>query len=234
MKKLTALLLAIVMTLSLVGCSSKPEISGTYQAEADLSELVIKTFDEGTALTGSAFSLKNYLTEFKVVIHFEFLEDGTYRISVDNGSIQTALQNLNTAATAMIEDYLFAALKEKYTAYGLTIETKDDAAALVNMSWDELCITALGSAPTEYVSKKISDSFAGVLTGQYRCEGRYTAEEGQLHISSGLEALPPEENYETYKISNGTVTFTGAVNLEDNLFFSYPYVLTPVSLATET
>ena len=232
MKKLTALLLAIVMTLSLTGCIFRPEIVGTYQAEADLCEMVIEKFDSGTGLTDTNFSMKYYLKEFKILINFEFLKEGTYSITVDNASIQAALLNLHDAAVMMIDDYLFAAAKQEYTNYGFTLESRDDVAALVNMSWAELCTTARGCSLDEYVNQLITNSFGTALSTQYRCEGQFTARRGQLHLSDGLEAEPVEENYETYEIANGIITFTGSVNLEDNTFFSYPYVLTPVSLPT--
>lgn len=229
MKKLTALLLAIVLTLSLTGCSLfEPELLGSYQTEVDLRDSVITQFDSGTGLSDTAYSLEHYLTAFPIVIRFAFAEDGTYSVTVDKQSIQTALDGLSAAAAAMIDDYLFQATKAKYASYGLTVETREDIAALVNMSWSELCTSILEVPLDSYVNVIITNSFADTLTAEYHCEGRYKAENGQLHLSEHMDIEPSDEIYETYEINGSTVTFTGAVNLEENTRISYPYTLTQV------
>lgn len=230
MKKLTAILPAIVIFLCLSGCSLfKPEIVGTYQAESDLRDLVIEQFDSGTALSDTAYSLEHYLTEFPVVIRFVFTEDMTYHITVDKQSIQTSVDGLKTAAAAMIDDYVFDGVKQQYERYGFTVETREDVAELVDMSWAELCTLVLEVSPDKYVDVIITNSFVDTLTAEYQCEGQFKARNGMLHLSENPDIKPSKEIYETYEISGSTVTFTGAVNLEENVLIGYPYILTKVS-----
>lgn len=226
MKKLTALLLAIVMTLGLTGCSLlKPELLGTYETEVDLREPVIEQFDSGTTLSGTAYSLEHYLEAFPVTVRFVFTEERMYSITVDKDSIQSALDGLKAAAAAMIDDYIFDSVKQRYEAYGFVVETRDDVAAYVNMSWDELCTTVLEVPLSNYVDVIITNSFVDTLTAQYCNEGRFNARNGQLHLSEYIDLEPSMEIYETYEISGSAVTFTGGVSLEDNVRIPYPYTI---------
>ena len=226
MKKLTALLLAIVMTLGLTGCSLlKPELLGTYETEVDLRTAVIQQFDSGTTLSGTAYSLENYLEAFPVTIRFVFTEEGMYSITVDKNSIQTSLDGLKAAAAAMIDDYIFDSVKARYEAYGFVVETRDDVAAYVNMSWNELCTTVLEVPLISYVDVIITNSFVDTLTAQYCNEGYFSARNGQLHLSEYIDLKPSDEIYETYEMDGSTVTFTGGVSLEDNVRIPYPYTL---------
>ncbi|MBQ3011320.1 MAG: hypothetical protein IJD81_09035 [Oscillospiraceae bacterium] len=227
MKKLIALLLAAVLALSLVGCTAPPpEILGTYQTEVDLYQSVVDTFDTGLGTADTVYSLKNYLSEFKLTITFVFNADGTYNMTVEQDSIVTAVENLKTAVLPLLTDNIFAACKEQLTPYGLTIETYEDLEAAVGMSWDEIFSTALGKSAEETVDALIDESFTTALTGSFYSEGRFLAKEGCLYISNSLQAGPPADNYETYTLHGADVTVTGAVNLDETGVFSYPYVLT--------
>jgi len=229
MRKLTALLFAFVLIVSLVGCTYKPELLGTYETKINLSESVIANFGKGAGLSDSAFSLKYYLKDFSVVLRFTFREDGSYQVSVDRDSLQTAVDSLKTAVASMIDDYVFVALKQQYSDYGINLENRADAETLVNTTWEELYVSVLGMSLSEYADSMISDSFADVLTAEYCSEGKYLAKEGMLHLSESLTAEPSEEIYECYQISGNTVTFTEGVNLEANTLIPYPYTMTKIS-----
>ena len=230
MKKLTTLLLAFVIMLSVTGCSIfKPELLGSYQTEVDLRDLVIQQFDSGTGLADTAYSLEHYLTGFPVTINFVFTEAGTYSITVDKDSIQGALDGLKAAAAAMVDDYVFDGVKAQYESYGFTAETRDDVATFVNMSWSELCTLVLEVSPDKYVDVIITNSFVESLASEYHSEGQFKARKGQLHLSEHIDLLPSDEIYETYVIEGDTITFTGAVNLENNVRIPYPYTLTKIS-----
>ena len=229
MKKLTALLLAFVMTLSLTGCSIfKPELLGSYQAETDLRDLVIAQFDSGTGFSDTAYSLEHYLTEFPVTVNFVFTEEGTYSITVDKSSIQKALDGLKAAVAAMIDDYVFDSVKAQYESYGFSIASRDDVAELVNMSWDALCTKVLEVPVSNYVDVMITNSFVDTLTAEYRGEGQFQARNGQLHLSEQIDREPSKEIYETYVIEGSTITFTDGINLEANERIPYPYTIKQV------
>lgn len=226
MKKLTTLLLAFVIMLSVTGCSIfKPELLGSYQTEVDLRDLVIQQFDSGTGLADTDYSLEHYLTQFPVSINYVFTEDLTYHITVDKDSLQRALDGLKAAAAAMIDDYVFDGVKQRYADYGFIVETRDDVATFVNMSWSELCTLVLEVSPDKYVDVIITNSFVESLASEYHSEGQFKAKKGQLHLSEHIDLLPSDEIYETYVIEGDTVTFTGAVNLENNVRISYPYTI---------
>lgn len=229
MRKITVLLLALVLVVSLAGCGLKPELLGTYETEIDLCDSVITNFDKSAGLSDSAFSLKNHLTDFNLVLRFTFHEDGSYQAFVDRDCLQTAVDNLKIAVTALIDDYLFTALQQQYSNYGLTLENRADMEDLVNTTWENLYVSVLGMSLNEYVDNMISDSFTDVLTAEYCSEGRYIAQKGMLHLSESLTAEPSEEIYECYQISGNTVTFTESVNMEANTLISYPYTLTKIS-----
>lgn len=233
MKKLIALLLAAALCFSLTGCFGRPEILGTYHTEVDLYDIVVENFDKGTGLSGTEYSLENYLEEFKVCVSFTFNKDGTYSMEIKSESIATALDQLKAAVLPLMNDRIFSTFKDRFTPYGFTIESQSDIESIVGMTWDEVFSSALGKTAEEFVDTLIDESFVAAVTTDFHSEGKFTAKKGQLRISNSLDTEPPEDRYETYEIDGDTVTITGAVNLEENIFFSYPYVLTKVETAAE-
>lgn len=228
MKKMTALLLAIVLICALGGCSQRPELLGVYETEINLTPAIVTAFDHGAGTADTAFSLKHYLTDCKMLLRFTFREDGTYEAAVDEASVQEVVQALERAVDSLLDDYAFAAVKQQLHEKGFEIETRDDLTAFTDMSWEEFYTTANGIPGSEHAARLVAEAFSAVPAAQYRGEGRYIAMNGKLHLSERIDAEPSEESYETYTISGSTVTFTGAVNVTDSKAV-YPYTLTAVS-----
>lgn len=228
MKKMTALLLAIVLICTLAGCSQSPEILGVYETEIDLTSAIVTAFDTGAGTTDTEFSLKQYLPDCKMLLRFTFREDGTYEAAVDEASVQESVQALEHAVDNLLSDYAFAAAKQQLQEKGFVIETRDDLTTYTDLIWDDFCTAALGIPRSEYAAQLVAEAFSAIPAAQYHGEGKYIAMAGKLHLSERIDAEPSEESYETYIIDGSTVTITGAVNITDTKTV-YPYTLTAVS-----
>ena len=229
MKKLIALLLALMMTFSLTACSSGPELLGTYEGTFDITELVSTEFDTGAGLNDPSISLANYIDQFELKVIFEFKEDGTYVEKLDTASMEAFTESLKTATVLYMDDVMLKSFIEEFSSYGYDVQTKEDVEALINTSWDSIFISVMGISSEEFISQAI-DSFASELLAEETiAEGKYKAEDGKLHSSASLDEDYPEDAYETYVIDGDTVTITGGVNVEENELLSYPIVLKKVS-----
>lgn len=228
MKKMTALLLAIVLFCTLAGCAQRPELLGVYETEIDLTSAIVTAFDTGAGTADTEFSLKHYLPDCKMLLRFTFREDGTYEAAVDEVSVQKAVQELEHAVDNLLSDYAFAAVKQQLQEKGFEVENRDDLTTYTDLSWDDFCTAALGIPRSEYAAQLVAEAFSAIPAAQYCGEGRYIAMEGKLHLSERIDAEPSEESYETYTVNGSTVTFTGAVNVTDTKTV-YPYILTAVS-----
>ena len=211
MKKLIALLLSVVLACSLVGCGG-PEILGTYKTTADVTDLFVESFDEGTGLTDPELSLANYMDSFTLVIISEFKEDGTYVQYLDSASTEAALDALAGAIVPLTEDLVLYTLSEQFRAFGYSFETKEDVETFVGMAWDD-----------------IIELVADTLTDEVLAEGNYKAEKGKLYISESLDTEISEGCYETYEINGDVITVTGGVNIEETEILPYPFDLVKVA-----
>ena len=228
MKKLIALLLSVVLACSLVGCGG-PEILGTYKTTADVTDLFVESFDEGTGLTDPELSLANYMDSFTLVIISEFKEDGTYVQYLDSASTEAALDALAGAIVPLTEDLVLYTLSEQFRAFGYSFETKEDVETFVGMAWDDIINTSLGMSLEEFAEQLINELVADTLTDEVLAEGNYKAEKGKLYISESLDTEISEGCYETYEINGDVITVTGGVNIEETEILPYPFDLVKVA-----
>lgn len=228
MKKLIALLLSVVLACSLVGCGG-PEILGTYKTTADVTDLFVESFDEGTGLTDPELSLANYMDSFTLVIISEFKEDGTYVQYLDSASTEAALDALAGAIVPLTEDLVLYTLSEQFRAFGYSFETKEDVETFVGMAWDDIINTSLGMSLEEFAEQLINELVADTLTDEVLADGNYKAEKGKLYISESLDTEISEGCYETYEINGDVITVTGGVNIEETEILPYPFDLVKVA-----
>ena len=229
MKKLIALMLALLMTFSLVGCSSGPELLGTYEGTFDITELIITEFDNSTGLNDPSISLDNYMDKFEIKVIFEFKEDGTYVQKLDSASLNASMETLKSATLLFMDDLMLKTLIEQLAPYGYDLQTKEDVAALLGTSWDGIFSQTMGMSAEEFISELIDGLAAELMAEETLAEGKYKAEDGKLYTSLSVDEDYLEEAYETYEIDGNTVTITGGVNVEENELLSYPIVLKKIA-----
>lgn len=229
MKKLIALLLAALMTFSLVGCASGPELLGKYETTIDLTDMIIAEFDSGTGLNDPNLSLANYLDKFEIKVLFEFKEDGTHVQMFDTASLEDSMETFKAAIVPLMDDLLLFSLDQTLGAMGYTIETKEDVEAILNMNWDDIFVQSMGITAEDFIGQMVDELSAELFDQTVLAEGKYKAENGKLHISLSLDEEYLEDAYETYEIDGDTVTITGGVNIEEDEILPYPYTLTKIS-----
>jgi len=234
MKKITALLLALIMLLSLCACGAKkPELLGRYENELDVTAAVIFPIDDAIGFTEvEGYSVADYLPEKKLSFKMvsEFNEDGTYATYIDTASCEKAMEDVKAAIIASLESYMFDTYKKMINETGLvSIETKEDVAAFIGLSWDELVREGFGGDPEVFAGEMVPDA-ASMVEASY-IEGNYKAKDGKLYCSEGLENTYDPEIYETYEINGDMVTVTGGVGgeYEEELYSIYPYEMIKVS-----
>ena len=235
MKKITVLLLAWVLLISISGCSKPsidqteaPAITGTYEMQVDLTDLVIESFDKGMGIQDSDLSLGNFLSPFTLTLVYDFHKDGSYRISVNNDSIAESLKQLASAAVPLMDDVILQQYREAFVPFGFTVERHEDLSRILGMTRDEVFQTATGKSREEFIAQLIDDSFSNVLTTPHIAEGRYKAERGRLYLSNSLDEEVSKNSYEVYHLTEDCIFITKAVNVSSADFFSYPYILTKI------
>ena len=212
-----------------MGCSSGPELLGTYEGTFDITELIITEFDNGTGLNDPSISLDNYMDKFEIKVIFEFKEDGTYIQKLDSASLNASMETLKSATLLFMDDLMLKTLIEQLAPYGYDLQTKEDVAALLGTSWDGIFSQTMGMSAEEFISELIDGLAAELIAEETIAEGKYKAEDGKLHSSLSVDEDYLEEAYETYEIDGNTVTITGGVNVEENELLSYPIVLKKIA-----
>lgn len=229
MKKMISLLLVLVLALSMTACSSGPDILGTYEATFDMTDLIVSEFDSGAGVTGTDLSLGNYLDEFTVKVIFEFNEDGSYTQRLDASIMDESLAAMRDAVIPMMDDFMLKSFSDQLAPYGYNISTREDVEAAVGMAWDDIFPQVLGISLEEFIQTLIDQLKEEVFAETIIQEGMYKAEKGKLYLSYTAGEEPMESAYETYEIDGDTVNITGGVNVEENEYVTYPYILTKIS-----
>lgn len=228
MKRLLALLLAVALTAGLCGCSMIPELRGSYKTTIDLYDSVVKTFDGENCPTD--LSIANHLSEFTLTIRYDFLLNGTYRVTLDRNALTNSVADLKAALLEVIEARFVAAACKEFAQYGIPLETKADVEDLLGCPFDELFFNSMGITMEEYAENAITDSFVSVLDTDYTLIGKFKAMEGMLYLSDSNDSEVPEDRYEMYTINeDGSVTVTEGVNMPTDEVYTYPYTLTKIS-----
>lgn len=203
-----ALLFLLLSLLPLTGCGEKENpIIGSWQAELELADVLTEAFAQDEEM-GPYLQIRSFPIQLQTV----FREDGTYSMSVDHASAESAMSGLMEDLRSSIEDYLNAAVAE----YGGTI-TAEEILAEDGTSMDALM--------AEMELELSSGDLLSVLNG----EGKYLAENGRLYLSDSIQTEAGANGYETYVIegegADQTLTLTaGESGGENELEPLYPMV----------
>ena len=209
MKRILALSLALLLLISLAGCVEADPIVGTWTGEIDDAKRINQLLED---TYGAEMAQYWKVETFPVTIQMTFRSDGTYSQTVDNEKLSASMdhlkQVLSTGLTAFLED-LIAASNTDITVEALMQQ--------LNISVDDLMDSAF------------SDKTIGEVENEYTFEGKYKTADGKLYTSTGLDVNVDENWYETYELSEDTLTLLALVcTLEEQTVEQdrYPITLT--------
>ena len=197
MKKILSFALALLLlVLTFAGCSKETDaLIGTWAGEVNYASY----FNEGLSSTAGA-DLAAYwkVDEFKLTIVMTFRKDGTYSMTVDreklNASIEQLKQTLSTGLTHYMQDLIDASGMET------TVE--------------ELMNT-LGISVDTLLADAINDEVINALIAECTFEGNFDAKDGKLYTSAGKEFSIDKSIYETYEVTENTLTLLSIVSGEE-------------------
>lgn len=191
MKRMIAVLLALVMVVSMVGCSSgdADKLVGTWEADVNLSSTISEMLDSLGQDSAEYFDF----SDFSVTMVITFNDDGTYAMTLDEASTQAAFDGLMEDVEAGMVKMLEAQIAEN----GLDM-TVDELLEASGMNLDDLMAEMKTSFADEDI---ISD-----MVDESTTEGNFEAKDGKLYLSDGKDFAVDEAIYDTYVLDGDTLT----------------------------
>lgn len=173
--KLTVLLLALVMVLSLCACGGKDDagkaLIGTWALDCDLADAMA---DE----LGSDYA--DFNAPLKLTILFDFNEDGSYKMYIEEGSFTDSFSSWMDAFIDYSVDMMYDMFED---AYGLS---KEDA--------DDLVLESYGMSMEEYMREEMSAAIdINALVREMESSGTYETKSNKLYLAEGSSKI--DENY---------------------------------------
>ena len=192
-KRIAALLLALVMAFALCACSdsgSGKDKDEKVEKKTD-AELIVGTWETEMSMTdyygddmGELEGMEAYFDfdKIKITMTFEFEEDGTYTMSVDGDEAEIK---------AILRDGCVKLINDMLEGTGYTLE---DAAAEEGMTADE------------YIDALMEESFgSGDLIDVDDDTGEYKVKNGKLYLFDEGDELD-EGTYYEYKLKGDKLT----------------------------
>lgn len=212
MKKLISLVLvAAMLCCVLAGCGNKEveALIGTWEAEVDMTELMASEMDA---------EMMEFVTLEDVVFTMvlQFNSDGTYSMTLDEESVETALNNVMQS----VKDGVVAMLENQIAEMGLEM-TVEEMLAASGMDLDALMAELEAEIDLSSLIEETIDEASD--------EGKFDAKDGKLFLSAGLDYLPDPECYEVYTLEGNVLTLIENVGDESDIAAVYPMVFNKVA-----
>lgn len=198
MKRILSLSLALVLLiLTFAGCSKETDaLIGSWEGEVNYADY----FNQGLAATaGDELAAYWKVEEFKLTIVMTFREDGTYSMTVDKEKLNASIEQLKQVLSAGLTRYM----QDLIDASGTEITVEE----LMN---------TLGISVDTLLADAINDEVINALIAECTFEGNFNAKDGKLFTSAGKEFGIDENFYETYEVTEDTLTLLSIVSGEES------------------
>lgn len=128
-----------------------------------------------------------------------FREDGTYSMTVDKEKLNASIEQLKQVLSAGLTRYM----QDLIDASGTEITVEE----LMN---------TLGISVDTLLADAINDEVINALIAECTFEGNFNAKDGKLFTSAGKEFGIDENFYETYEVTEDTLTLLSIVSGEES------------------
>ncbi len=222
LRKLIVLMLAAAMLLCLTGCGAKSELVGKWKAVLAIGPTIAAEIDEGAneTATESGYdattlpSAADYLSDITMAYHLDLKSDGTYKLYIDSDTLKVDLRNAFGEWCVALYINMFQQAGINVNAYGST--DKERVEAIMGSSIEET---------VDEMLNELDDVF------NYEAEGKYTASNGKLCLSAGLDYRPDSSMYYTYTLGSGEFTMSDPLNIDEGMEWAYPMTMSYVGAA---
>lgn len=195
MKKLTALLLALVLALGLTACTRNDtkKLAGTWTYRADITERINQRVKE-------ALELEQVSPDAAVSVYLTFTvtPDGAYTLALDTASIEKDRAAYMEALRPVLAEALYVQAEDE----GYTREQYDEALESLGMTAEDCADTIIAAFDL--------NTFLTLLRGSHDSDtisaGYCKAEEGRLYFSSTTDFSGAD--FAGYALSGDTMTWT--------------------------
>ncbi len=209
-KRILSLILALVMVLTLAGCSSdKDALVGKWVGVMDLADALNSYL--AAALDAELMSYFT-LSSFDVKLVFTFREDDTYSLTVDESAMPKTLETFKNDLRGGMVKYM----EDMIAAEGYEMSV-DEFLAFAGTSVDDLMEQAF---PESMMDQLVEEMTAGVNS-----EGKFKANDGKLFMTDSASEDINDTMYDNYTLEGDTLTLvTTTDDMDEFTAAMYPMV----------
>lgn len=194
MKRILSLAVVSVMLVLLTACGEQDKFIGSWEAEVNMAEYIMKSMVEEDAEVAEYFDIE----DFTLVLQMTFNSDGTYTKGIDMEAAKEAFAGLQKDFENGVTKYLEDVIKTS----GLDMSVED-------------VLEASGTTLDEMVEESFGSSVLDELAEEMKSGGNFEVKEGKLYLSDGEENTIDENVYETYEISKDELKLLESIGSED-------------------
>ncbi len=204
--KLVSILMVLVMMVGLSGCSNeKNAVLGSWKASMNLAEYLNQGIAQEDATAAEYLSVDS----FYLTMVLTFKEDNTYTITLDENSVDAAVEQLKIDIRGGMEKYLVDMMAQMGV-----VMTIDEIMKASNTTMDKL------------MDEFFSDEMVEQMVGGTSSEGKFKAKSGRIFLSAGLDYEVDPNVYGIYKVDGSTLTILDYVGEDENFLGMYPLTFT--------
>lgn len=204
--KLVSILMVLVMMVGLSGCSNgKNAVLGSWKASMNLAEYLNQGIAQEDATAAEYLSVDS----FYLTMVLTFKEDNTYTITLDENSVDAAVEQLKIDIRGGMEKYLVDMMAQMGV-----VMTIDEIMKASNTTMDKL------------MDEFFSDEMVEQMVDGASSEGKFKAKSGRIFLSDGLDYEVDPNVYGIYKVDGSTLTILDYVGEDQNFLGMYPLTFT--------
>ena len=211
-RKICLVLAAIVLFTAIAtfaGCSKESDaLIGTWVGEVNYANY----FNQGLqSIAGEGLAEYWAVENFPITLILTFQTDGTYSMTVDQEKLTQTIEDLKKKLTRGLRDFMQDLID----------------ASESTLTLDEFMVSMYISAET-LIQEAIGQDVVEALVNECTYNGNYSVKDGRLYTSAALAYAIDESMYETYEVTQNTLTFMSVVGGSGNSLLSqslYPFTL---------